>query len=267
LSAVHRSALIGGIAVALAAVVGTGIYLLQPAPRTAAPAAAPAAAGAPRSAPAAPAPRDVTEAAPAAPRATRRAPAPREEAAPEPPPAPVVEAAPALGTLRVSADVPGAQVFLDRQFVGAAPVVLDNVKPGTHQLNVSAEGFDSFAQSIDVEPGAREIGVKFREVRLDARVEVIHRHGIGSCRGTLVATPQGLRYETSNKDDQFSSPLLDLDGFQIDYLEKNLRVRLRRGRQFNFTDPEGNADRLFVFHRDVEKARERLRRGDQAATN
>jgi hypothetical protein len=82
-----------------------------------------------------------------------------------------------------------------------------------------------------------------------------------------VATPQGIRYETSNRDDQFTSPLLDLETFQVDYLEKNLRVKLRRGKQFNFTDPDGNADRLFVFHRDVEKARERLRRGDQPATD
>jgi hypothetical protein len=104
-------------------------------------------------------------------------------------------------------------------------------------------------------------------VRLDARVDVIHKHGIGSCRGRLVATPQGLRYETTHKDDQFTATLLDLDTFQVDYLEKNLRVRLRRGKQFNFTDPDGNADRLFVFHRDVEKARDRLRRGDQPATD
>jgi PEGA domain-containing protein len=259
---VNRSGLIGGVAVALAGVVGVVIYLLQPAPRTAAPAAAPRAPSASASRVEAPAPV-VPDAPPAdAPRTPRRAPAPRPEAAPEPAPAPVVEAAPALGTLRVSADVPGAQVFLDRQFIGAAPVVLENVKPGTHQLNVSAEGFDSVAQSIEVEPGSRDIGVKLREVRLEARVAVVHKHGIGSCRGTLVATPQGLRYETSNKDDQFSSALADLETFQVDYLEKNLRIRLRRGRQFNFTDPDGNADRLFVFHRDVEKARERLRRGD-----
>jgi hypothetical protein len=82
-----------------------------------------------------------------------------------------------------------------------------------------------------------------------------------------VATPQGIRYETTNKDDQFTAALLDLETFQVDYLDKNLRVKLRRGKQFNFTDPEGNADRLFVFHRDVEKARERLRKGDQPATN
>ena len=81
-----------------------------------------------------------------------------------------------------------------------------------------------------------------------------------------MATPQGIRYETSNRGDAFTSPLLDLETFQVDYLEKNLRVKLPKGRQFNFTDPEGNADRLFVFHRDVEKARERLRKGDPPAT-
>ena len=34
---------------------------------------------------------------------------------------------------------------------------------------------------------------------------------------------------------------------------------------FYFTDPEGNADRLFVFHRDVDKARSRLAKGDAPA--
>ena len=39
-----------------------------------------------------------------------------------------------------------------------------------------------------------------------------------------------------------------------------------KGKLFNFTDPEGNADRLFVFHRDVDKARARLKKGDPAAS-
>jgi len=145
--------------------------------------------------------------------------------------------------------------------------VAENVKPGTHQLNVSAEGFDSFAEPIEVQPGTRDIAIKFKEVRLDARVNVIHRHGIGSCRGQLVATAQGIRYDTADKGDQFTTTLLDLDTFQVDYLAKNLRLKLKRGKQFNFADPDGNADRLFVFHRDVEKARERLRRGDQPAAD
>jgi hypothetical protein len=169
--------------------------------------------------------------------------------------------------LRIETDVPGAQVFIDRRFIGATPALAENVAPGSHQLNVSAEGFESYVATIDVAPGERSIVVKLREVRLDSSVEVIHRHGIGSCRGRLVASPQGLRYETSNRDDAFTASLVDLETFQMDYLAKNLRVKLPKGRQFNFTDPEGNADRLFVFHRDVDRARERLRKGDPPATN
>ncbi len=192
----------------------------------------------------------------------------RAEPTPEPAPAPVeapVEAPLEVGTLRIESDVPGAQVFIDRQFVGATPVTAQNVTPGTHQLNVSAEGFEGIARTIEVEPGPRDISVRFREVRLDARIDVVHKHRIGSCRGQLVATPQGLRYETMDKDDAFAAQLLNLETFQVDYLEKNLKLKPRGGKQYNFTDPEGNADRLFVFHRDVDKVRDRLRKGDQPA--
>ncbi len=209
------------------------------------------------------APPPVSEApAPRAERPAARPVAPRAEAAaPDPVEAAPAEAPPEGGTLRIDSDVPGAQVFIDRQFVGATPATALNVKPGTHQLNVSAEGFDGIVRSIDVEPGPRDITVRFREVRLDARIDVIHKHRAGSCRGQLVATPQGIRYDTDDKDDRFSATLLDLDTFKVDYLEKNLRVQPRKGKTYNFTDPGGNADHLLVFHRDVEKVRERLRKG------
>jgi hypothetical protein len=211
----------------------------------------------------APAPESPAPPAPAP--ARRRAASEPAPAQPLETPAPVAEAAPTAGLLRIDSDVPGAQVFIDRQFIGSAPVVAENVTPGTHQLNVSAPGFDSVATSIEVAPGEREIVVRLRDVRLDSSVEVVHKHGIGSCRGRLVATPQGIRYETANRGDAFAATLQDLETFQVDYLEKNLRIKLAKGRQFNFSDPEGNADRLFVFHRDVDRARERLRKGDPAA--
>ena len=154
--------------------------------------------------------------------------------------------------------MPKAQVFIDRQFVGTTPLTAANVKPGTHQVNVTAEGFDGIAQTIDVEPGPRDLTFRFREVRLDATLAVVHKHRMGSCQGRLVATAEGIRYETADKDDAFTASLSDLEAFQMDYQEKNLRIRLRKGKQLNFTDPDGNADRLFVFHRDVEKARQRL---------
>jgi hypothetical protein len=167
-----------------------------------------------------------------------------------------------IGTLTITADVDGTQVFLDRQFIGATPVTAADVPPGSHQLHVSAPGYDPIVQTIDVSPGPRDIAIRFREVRLNVVVDVVHKHRLGSCRGRLVATPQGLRYETSDKDDAFSAGLLDLEIFQVDYLAKILRVQARRGRRYEFTDPEGNADRLFVFHRDVDNARNQLRKGD-----
>ncbi len=189
-----------------------------------------------------------------------------------PPPAPApetvaVEAAPEVGTLRIETDVPGAQVFIDRQFVGMAPVTAENLKPGTHQLNVSAEGFEGIARAIDVEPGPRDLMLRFREVRLDVRIAVVHKHRTGSCRGQLVASAQGLRYETADADDRFNAALADLEAFQVDYQDKNLRIKLRKGKQYNFTDPDGIADRLFVFHRDVDKARLRLAGGERPATD
>ena len=174
-------------------------------------------------------------------------------------------AAPAV-TLRIDSDVPGAQVFVDRQFVGAAPVTTSEITPGPHQINLSAPGFEGIARSIDVATGPNDVMVRFKVVQLNARAEVVHKHRIGSCKGTLVATAEGLRYETTNKDDAFSAPLTAVDELQVDYLEKNLRVR-NKGKQYNFTDPDGNADRLFVFQRDVNKARARLLAGDQAAAN
>jgi hypothetical protein len=125
-------------------------------------------------------------------------------------------------------------------------------------VNVSAEGYEGIAQTVEIGDAPAEISVKFKEVRLDASTPVVHKHGVGSCEGRLVATVQGLRYETSNRGDAFDAPFPRLQGFDVDYLKKNLRVRIAGGKTYNFTDPSGNADALFVFHRDVDKARTRL---------
>jgi hypothetical protein len=199
------------------------------------------------------------------PATTRRAPAAKTATAATPAPAAPVEPAAETATLAIASDVPGAQVFLDRQFIGATPVTAKDVPPGSHQLNVAAPGYDNHVQTIDVTPGSREVTVNFREVRLDAAIDVVHKHRMGSCRGRLVATPRGLRYDTTDKDDAFSAALVDVETFQVDYMEKNLRIQPRKGRRYDFTDPDGNADRLFVFHRDVDRARERLKKGDVPA--
>jgi hypothetical protein len=172
--------------------------------------------------------------------------------------APSAEASPTGGLLHIDSDVPGAQVFIDRQYVGVTPLTAPNVSAGTHQVNVSAPGYSGIAQSVDVEPGPRDILFRFKEVRLDEAIDVVHKHRIGSCKGRLTATPQGLRYDTTDENDAFTIPLTGLERFDVDYLAKALHVKLAGGKQYDFTDPEGSADRLFVFHRDVDAARKKL---------
>jgi PEGA domain len=158
--------------------------------------------------------------------------------------------------LRVDADVPGASVFLDRRFLGTTPVETRDFAPGTHRLNVSAEGYEMYAETIEIGAGRREITVRFKEVRLDESLPVVHRHGMGSCRGTLSATTAGLRYDTPDAADGFSAPFSAVEPLQVDYLKKNLKVKLKSGKTYNFG--ADTADALLSFQKTVEAARKRL---------
>jgi len=160
--------------------------------------------------------------------------------------------------LTVEADVPEADVFVDRVFRGKAPVTLDDVAPGPHRINVSAEGFDGYAETVEVTGGPQTVSVRFKQVRLAASVDVVHRHGIGSCRGRLSATPAGLRYAPTKGDDGFDVPLAAVERLDAEYMKKSLVVKLRGGRTYNFTEPRGNADALLAFQQAVAKAQARL---------
>lgn len=181
-------------------------------------------------------------------------PDPEPEPEPEPAPPPPSRLEPLLV---VSSDVPGASVFLNRRFLGTTPFEAVELEPGRHRLNVSAEGYEGFARDIEIGDEPVSVDVRFRQVRLDARVEVVHRHRFGSCSGTLRADVAGLHYETDG-DDAFFIPFAELEEHAVAYLEHTLTVKRRGGRTYNFTDEEDTADALFVFHRDVERARDRL---------
>lgn len=189
-------------------------------------------------------------------RPARRAVVPKETA----PAAPA--GAVTMGTLHISSDITGAQVFIDRNYIGVTPVTSPEIAPGSHRVNIVATGYESIAENVDVEAGPRDLQFNFKEVRLDAAVDVVHKHRFGSCKGRLVASPQGLRYESDDKDDRFTLALTDLEVFEVDYLAKTLKVKGAKGKRYEFNDPTAaNGDRLFVFHRDVDKARQRLKQG------
>ena len=98
-------------------------------------------------------------------------------------------------------------------------------------------------------------------MKLDTQVDVVHKHGMGSCDGQLVATVDGISYVTSNKGDAFALPFGQLETFAVDYMQKNLRVKQKNGKTWNFTDKAATADALFVFHREVDAARKKLAEG------
>ena len=222
----------------------------EPAPASAPAAAKPAPASAPEPAPA---PLPAAEPAPAPEPAAKRAPARKAP--------PAEPAAPTLATLSLDSDVKGASVFVDRQFVGNTPLKLDRLEPGTKQIKLTADGYDGIERAVDLAAGDNPVLMKFREVRLNTRTPVVHKHGVGNCTGMLVATVDGLAYDTTNQSDAFSIPYAQMEAFVVDYLDKNLRVKQRGGKTWNFTDRNDNADKLFVFHRDVEGARKKLADG------
>ncbi len=160
--------------------------------------------------------------------------------------------------LRVESDVPGATVFLDRKYVGTTPVTVTDVGPGTYGLTVSAEGFEIYSERVELTTGSRDLYVRFKEVRLHETVKVIHKHAFRSCEGTLIATPDGLTYETTNKKDGFSVRVSSLEKFEVDFINKNLQIKVHGGRKYNFTEKSGNADVLLVFHKNVEATTKRL---------
>jgi hypothetical protein len=249
---VNRAVVTG---VALLVLIGIGaVFLMRDVP-------APASAPAPRSA--APAPTPAPAKKPAPPKSAAPAASASRKTPPKKAPAPVAAAttAPTLAALKLDSDVPGAAVFIDRQFVGNTPLSLDKLEPGTRRLQLTATGFDSVQKSINLVPGPNTLTVRIKEVSLNVKVPVVHKHGIGSCEGTLSATIDGFKYETSNKNDAFTLPLMQAEQFTVDYLEKNLRVKQKGGKTWNFTDKNPNADALFVFHRDVDAARKKLADG------
>lgn len=154
--------------------------------------------------------------------------------------------------------MPDASVFIDHRFVGKAPLDVRELPPGSHRLNVSADGYAMHAEDVEVGAAPRTISVRFTEIRLDESLAVVHKHGVGSCQGVLRASPEGLSFAAAVGKDSFQAPFGDLARFDVDYLKKTLRLSLRGGRGYNFTLDGASADPLLVFQQKVDAVRKRL---------
>lgn len=243
--------ILGGGVVVLGAVAATYVMARKPA-------TTPPGVGAPAPTATAPAP-----AAPKSEPPTAARPPASKAPSPVATPTPAAEPAATLGTLVIESDVPETSVFIDRVYLGNAPITARNLTPGSHHLNMSATGYEGVSEAIDVQPGTRTISMKFKEIKLDESLDVTHKHAMGSCSGRLRASPQRLSYETTNAGDAFAIALTNLEVFEVDYVQKNLKVKIKGGKTYNFTETAGNADRLYLFHQTVEKVRQRLLSGRQ----
>jgi hypothetical protein len=163
-----------------------------------------------------------------------------------------------MALLRIDSDVPGASVFLDREYLGTTPVEIAQIEPGNHELTASAEGYEMYAETLELTTEPRDILIQFKTVKLDESIAVIHKHTFGDCRGILRATLQGIRYETDHKD-AFLTPFAGLERFEVDYIEKNLNLKIKGGKNYNFTAQSGNPDELFVFHQRTQDTIQKLR--------
>jgi hypothetical protein len=56
--------------------------------------------------------------------------------------------------------------------------------------------------AIEIGETPAEVDVRFNDVRLNARVPVVHKHGVGSCSGELVANPGGRTWNFEDPADR-----------------------------------------------------------------
>lgn len=82
-------------------------------------------------------------------------PAPVRRAPPVEREAPIDRVASGPGSLQIVSRPAGAEVLVDGRTVGRTPLVVGDVRPGSHSVRLELPGFRRWATSVDVEPGQR----------------------------------------------------------------------------------------------------------------
>ncbi|MGH9337606.1 MAG: PEGA domain-containing protein, partial [Vicinamibacteria bacterium] len=140
----------------------------------------------------------------------------------------------ALASLRVETNVPGARVLLDGEERGTTPLELSNLSPGRHQLEVSADGYETRTETVELESGKRDVKIDLASplpAASNEAVAVKHKHRIGSCEGVLRANSEKFEYDSPHKD-AFSVALSEVERFSVE--EETLSLKVRDGRNYNF---------------------------------
>lgn len=155
--------------------------------------------------------------------------------------------------LEVASNVSGARVFVDGEERGTTPLSLDDLPPGRHELRVSAAGYRTYTETLELVGGKREVSIDLVSPLdgLNEAVAVKHKHRLGSCEGVLRATSTGIVYESEHKD-AFSVELGNVA--EIELNGDDLGLKVDGGRNYNFEERNENPDALAGFFERVHDA-------------
>ncbi len=100
-------------------------------------------------------------------------------------------AAPAGGTLRVLANAPGAVIRFDGDVLGEAPVTRENIPPGDHIVEATAEGFEPLQQPVQITAGQHSVvSLQLQAVQLAPGAIVVDADA-GGAQVTVDGEPRG----------------------------------------------------------------------------
>ncbi|MCL0070592.1 protein kinase [Dehalococcoidia bacterium] len=60
---------------------------------------------------------------------------------------------PGTGSLLITSEPPGAEVYLDDDFRGRAPLIIEELEPGSYELEVTLEGYEDWEKRVVVKAG------------------------------------------------------------------------------------------------------------------
>ena len=163
-------------------------------------------------------------------------------------------------------------MYLNGNRVGRTPHKATPLAPGDYDVTVVHEGYETFEQQVRVEtqddsfhaalrPMSAENSAR-KEAAAEAEAEeeeaepadirglgetvaVKHKHRIGSCKGVLRASGEGLSYDTDHKDTFFAA-YADVEELNLD--KSKLTLKVRDGKKYDFTEQNGNEEALAAFH-------------------
>jgi len=62
---------------------------------------------------------------------------------------------PIYGFLSVKSDPSGAEVYIDRNYVGTTPLENYKISPGEYEVKIKKEGYEEYSRTVSITPGEK----------------------------------------------------------------------------------------------------------------